>query len=245
VAGWLVNPRKGPTKVSDEGKVDREIMRKIQLLGIALVVVCAFSAFTVASASALTLVAAKWLANGAVVNANLAADTLGELLFENVLNGGAILCSGLFEGTVGANGVDNITKVFNLAGTEIPALDETGATGGLSCSGEKTCETGSEIWPVGLPFKTQLDLDTEDGKFYDLVLNAEYFILCLFFGSSINELCVAAAGTMGEVKNVAGGVEAVGSTEPLGTCNGNTEDGLITAEPNLLTVTGETLSVSE
>jgi hypothetical protein len=219
-------------------------MRKIYLIGLLALLVGAFSALSASSAFALTFTLAEWLNNGNAITANESVDTEGELLFENVLNGGAILCEGLFEGTVGANGADSITAVVNLAGATIASLDAAGSTGGIVCSGVKICETGSEIWPVGLPFKTELNLDTEDGKFYDLILNAEYAILCLFLGGSIEELCVAAANTFGEVINGTTDVEALKSAEPNGTCNGNTLDGSITVDTSLTSLLAGTLTVS-
>jgi len=221
-------------------------MRKIHLVGLLTLAVCAFSAFGASSAFALTFALAEWLKNGAALTMTESATTEGELLFENVLNSGAILCSGLFEGNVGINGADEVTKVFNLSGTEIKELDESGATGGVSCTGEKICENGSEIWPVGLPFKTSLELDTETGKFYDLILKAAYAILCLFLGASIEELCLAFEGSFGEVINGATDVEALGKVEPNGTCNGNAEDGLIEVQgTNLTSLLSGTLAASE
>jgi hypothetical protein len=229
-------------------------MRKFQLLGFALVAVCAFSALVTASVFALGFTLAEWLANGKAITVLTSAVTEGELLFENVLNGGAILCSGLFEGSVGANGEDEVTKVLILAGVEIPELDvkedeEKGiaGTGGISCVAEKTCENGSEIWPWKLPFLTTLDLDTEEvEKFYDLVAaGAGYSILCLFLNMSINELCEKVAGTFGQVENGPTSVVLIGSSEPLGTCNGNAEDTLTSVDEALIfLLNGETLTVS-
>ena len=60
-------------------------MRKIQLLGLMLVAVCAFGAFGVASAfAALEFTLAEWLVGSAAITAALKSDTLGELLFENL-----------------------------------------------------------------------------------------------------------------------------------------------------------------
>lgn len=226
-------------------------MRKIQLLGIAaLVVVCAFSALSTASASA-AFTLAEWLVGGAKFTGELVADTLGGLLLENTSSGGAILCSGLFEGTVAENGKDLITMVYNLSGTLIEELDETGATGGISCEGEKICGTGSEVWPLHLPWVTDLELVTTEEKWFDLVLtNANgllpaYFILCLVGSISVNELCEAANDSGSEVLNVTGGVEPMGLAEPLGKCGSTENVANIEADAGgLITVVGG-LSVSE
>jgi hypothetical protein len=222
-------------------------MRKVQLLGIALVVLCAFSGFIAASAFA----TAEWLANGNPIAAPSNTETGGELAFFNEERKAGFLCSGVFGGTVGAGGADSITDVLNLALVEIKELDESGATGGVSCvSDGNTCENGSEIWPVKLPFKTSLELRETGGvnEYYDKIEKAEYFVLCLAVGGLVDEteLCESATGAAGKVVNVAGGVEPTGSVEPLGTCNGHAGVGLITADAGgLITLTnGEALTVS-
>lgn len=231
-------------------------MKKIQLLGIALVALCAFSAFTTASAfAALEFELAQWLANGARIATALASDTLGELSFENSEKKAGFLCSGLFEGTVGPESADVLTKLVSLANITIAELDESGATGGIACvSDGKTCESG-EIWPLNFPILTELELDkgSSPEEYFDLLLPNEkgllpaYFLLCLVLGISVDELCEAVSGSGGEVKNVTGGVEPVGKVEPEGTCGGTTGVGLITADPGgLITLTnGEPLTVSE
>jgi len=238
------------------GKVVPIMMRKIQVFGLVAMAVCAFGALTSSSAFALGFAAAKWLDNGKEATAGSLTTTEAELLFENAKLGAAILCSGIFDGTVGAAGVDEVTAVLTLGGVNVLALDETGATGGIKCTAEtptaKICEAESEIWPAKLPFKTQLDLDTEEvEKYFDLVVEGEYFILCLVFGVSIDELCVAAAGSFGSVENEVGGVIATGAVSPLGECtkaNGEKEKevGLIESEFTLISLnSGDTLSVSE
>lgn len=222
----------------------KDRMRKVCLFGSLVVVVAAFVAFTASSAFALSFENSKWLLNGGQITSNQSASAEGEMLFENVLNGGAVLCSGLLEGTVGTEGKDEVTKVFNLSGTEIPELDAASSTGGISCVGVKTCETGSEVWPVGLPFKGQLKLDTETGLFVHAA-GAGVAVLCLFLGGSIEELCVAAEGAAAEIANGATDVELLGSVEHKTTCNGNTEDGLVTVDAALGSTLTGTLSVSE
>jgi len=229
-------------------------MRKFSLVGLGLVVVCAFSALATTSAFALGLTTAQWLVNGAKITANLPADTLGELLFEDTELGGAILCSGLFEGTIGAEGQDETTMVFDLENKLIEELDSSAATGGLKCvADEKICLVNSEIWPVNLPFLTLLKLDTEETEtFWDqLDLNANglmpgYWIRCLTSLVTIEELCEAAVGAIGELLNVAGGVEPMGEITPLGTCRAIAGIGLISADANgLITSSEGTVSVSE
>jgi len=229
-------------------------MRKFSLVGLGLVVVCAFSALATTSAFALGLTTAQWLVNGAKITANLPADTLGELLFEDTELGGAFLCSGLFEGTIGAEGQDETTMVFNLEGTLIEELDASSATGGLKCvADEKICLVNSEIWPVNLPFLTLLKLDTEEAEaywdVYDLNANGlmpGYWIRCLTSLVTIEALCEAAVGAVDELLNVTGGVEPMGEFTPLGVCRGNPGIDLISNDPGgLITSSEGTVSVSE
>jgi len=226
-----------------------------------LVALCAVTGFSATSAFALEFTTGQWLVNNARITANQSADTEGELLFENLLNTADILCSGLFEGTIGANGVDEVTKVFSLEPNqkEIPELDPAEAGTGIKCTAVKLCEPNPEIWPVNLPFKTQLDLDTTEEKWFDLILKGgkpgeglefpAYTILCKVLGVNVEELCEAVEG-FGELSNNAAmtDVESLGAITPEGLCNGNAEDGLIENNAEnvaLITVLSGTLQVSE
>lgn len=222
-------------------------MRKIQIFGIALVAMCAFSALIGTQAFAvLTFELAQWLANGALIAEPLLSDAVGGLLFEDLLTSASFLCSGLLEGTVGPDSEDEITMVYDLSGRLIEELDEATATNGLVCENIKLCSK-SEVWPVKLPWLTEVELDVETGLFYELTFGAQYNVLCEVLGMDKVELCVALEGTSGELLNVAGGVEAMGVAEPESTCNGEANMGLLEADAgNLITLTnGEPLTVSE
>jgi hypothetical protein len=232
-------------------------MRKIQLMGIAVVAVFALSAFAASSALA-AFSAAEWLEGnpGKVIAAAKVAETKGGLTLENVKEKASILCTGAFDGTVGPGSADEVTKVLTSAGVEVPELDETTATGGIKCTGVKTCETESEVWPQHLPWKSEVQTELAAKTFFDLVLkNAKgvvpgYTILCLALGGLVNveELCEAVEGSSGQLLNLAAGVEPTGSIEPLGPCNGTAEVGLIIADAGglaTLYLSTEVLSVSE
>ena len=221
-------------------------MRKIHLFTVAVVAMCAFSALVTASASAvLTFEKAEWLSGGVAITEALLADSVGELLFENLLNTADNLCSGLFEGTVGPGGADTVTMVYNLAGT---LIEELGAAGtGLLCESMALCEPNTaEIWPTGLPWKTEALLDPSNGLFYQLLENSSYHIFCLGpFGIAAEELCTTPDANI-EVLNVAGGVEPMGAFEPEAECNGNAEEGFVEAVAGgTITLTGGgTLTIS-
>ncbi len=224
-------------------------MRKIQVFWLVLVAMCAFSALASTQAfGALTFALAQWLANGSLILEALLSDAEGGILFEDLLTGATFLCSGLFEGTVGPESADEITMVYSLPGTTLIAeLDEATATGGIVCTEGLTLCSKAEIWPVKLPWLTEVELDVETGLFYELITGAEYNLLCEVLGMDKVELCEVLPGTTSELLNVTGGVEVMGVAEPESTCNGETEMGLAEADPgNLITlVNGESLTVSE
>jgi hypothetical protein len=241
-------------------------MRKFRLLGFLLVAVCAFSAVVTASAFALTFALANWLENGNIINAEKLSDIEGELLFVDLEDGVEFLCSGIFDGSVGANGTDEITEVLTLGGVRVPELDEPGATGGITCTTIKTCIANKvEVWPINLPYKTELMLDTEDGLFYDLTtannsgLWPGYFLLCeVIPGIDSTELCLGLSDLIQEKSNnaTAGDVELLGLISPDLDCGPQTGTGhehieVAAAENNaqnialILLVNNATLAVSE
>jgi hypothetical protein len=219
-------------------------MKKTQIVALAFAAVVAFSAFTSASAFALTFEKAKFLINGAdiPVGTTVPIDAIGELLFENLLNGAAFTCSGLFEGVAESGGVGRITKVFSLAGTEIKEL--TSPNVALSCTNEKTCEK-PEANPDTLPFGVEAEQD--EGSFYVLIKGSYEFTCTIFGGIKIEELCEPPAGTGigGVITNLATDFEAGAATEPRSVCNGNAEEGSLTnLAGNLTSSTAGNLAVS-
>jgi hypothetical protein len=190
----------------------------IMLMGVSAVGMSAVPAF------ALTFEPALWLDNGSDVLELTSTDQEGGITLENVLNGAAILCEGIFDGSVGPEGESEITSVLLLSGTLLPSLDETGATGGWSCTGVNLCSTGSEEWPLNLPW--HMNLVEDEGVFYDELLTAAgYFILCLTILGTVEELCEDPIGSQFEVLNVAGGVEFMGAGSLNGPCGTNANEG--------------------
>jgi hypothetical protein len=83
-------------------------MRKIQLLGVAMVALFAFGALTAMSASAANVyLLAEWLVGGTAVTTQLLIEMSGELLMEDTKGAlGAplmVLCSLILDGWVGPN----------------------------------------------------------------------------------------------------------------------------------------------
>jgi hypothetical protein len=219
------------------------MLRKIQALGLALVAMAALSAFASAAASALTFELALWLFNGSDIVNPVLVTSVGELLFLNVLNGAIIHCHGQFEGFVENESKDQITMVWNL---ELTHLIEELVGAAIECESLAVCDAGSAlIWPIKLPWRTEVEQDPEGPTFWELTFGAAYHIECTVFGIPTVEECVAAEGTAAEILNVTGGVETMGVATPLATCNNNAEEGEIEAEVGNLTSSGEgTISAS-
>jgi hypothetical protein len=88
-------------------------MRKFYGLGLAMVAVCAIGVLSAASASAITFLLAEWLSSGSSITATLLTETTGgEVAFTETLDGIKIdiLCSGIFDGSIGPNGADEIEE---------------------------------------------------------------------------------------------------------------------------------------
>jgi hypothetical protein len=149
-------------------------MRKnFRLLGVALVAVFAFGVLTAASASAtVTFLLAEWLWNSGPVTAELLVDVEGELLLEDKALGTDILCSGVLDGWVNANGADLITEILTLSGVEVdvPLV----ANLALSCTNQAGCENPL-LWADNLPWKTLLELmeDPAGTNFFVILIFSE------------------------------------------------------------------------
>jgi hypothetical protein len=203
-------------QVSDEGKAD-QVMKRIHIIGISLIAIFAFSVVAAASASAaITVLLAEWLVNGTGVATTLNVTSTGELLLEDekvsLLFGAKamVLCSGILDGTIGANGVDEVLELLNLAGAAISLTALTGTS--LSCTNQENCES-SKVWAVKLPWKTLLELVEELGfvGFADLTEGTPgWYVECTALGIKLEDECTALQD-ISEKVNVAGGVEDVSS----------------------------------
>jgi hypothetical protein len=197
-------------------------MKKIQTLGLALAALFVFSAMLAATASAEITLLAEWLAAGAAITTALASATTGEILLEDtkvpLIGKVAVVCSGILDGTVNANGVDEITKVLTLAGVETGTPLVAGT--GLLCTTQTACENNAdiEVWPLGLPWPTLL-FKMESGAFLDLVAKSGYEVACLVLGA-VSDECTS-TDTELLVQNGATGAETPSGSkaEPLANCS--------------------------
>jgi hypothetical protein len=229
-------------------------MKRIQVLGLALVAVVAVSAFVASAASAVTFLLAEWLITGVPLTGTLAVEQTGELNLINTNGGGLgvrveLLCSGTLDGTIGPNGADEITELLNLEKVAINLTPLVGTA--LACTNTKNC-TEPLVWAEELPWKTELVLmeDTES-FFVDLLINGKYYAECLILGVSVNELCEAATTAI-KITNIAEGLDAEFSDAfqelaelKLGVCGGRAETaiveglGLIVPDAGTLTASSE------
>lgn len=179
-------------------------MKKFETVLLALFAVMAFSAVVASSASAETTLAAEWLHNGAAVTTTLPTEISGNALLEDTGAKAALLCSAIFVGNVQAGGKDEVTEVLNLKKEKI----ELGVLGLSVASGDcvnvSGCGAPAEIWPEGLPGKSQLFL-RENGTFADMATGSGtggtggYTSLCTVL-IDVEDTCTGTLGT-GPVEN--------------------------------------------
>ena len=245
-----LKPRKRQTKPR-RGKGWKE-MKKFRLLGVALAAVFAVAAMTVASASAAPVfLLAEWLVNGAAITTPHNTDAEGsEILIEETILGIKIdvLCSGIFDGNVQANGVDVVSELLALAGGS--AINLTNA---LVCTNSLNCPEPLVV-ASHLPYKTTLELMEEEGStfFVDLFEGSGgapgYEVECM--GSGTADECTGnvALKMTNEGSNVDGLFEDAFNMlagDKLANCSvAGTEAGLVEGLGTTLLTTGGTLAVS-
>ena len=181
-------------------------MRKIRLLGVALLALFAFGALTAVSASAAFLLA-EWLVGGAPVTTELLVEMTGELLLEDTKGAlGSpvmVLCSLTFDGWIGPNSLGWISEVLSLGGVAISNTVLTGES--LICAAQTGCETNTTVlvWLIGLPTETEIELLEQTGGPFFVVLVLKkigyYASACLVMGVSGEDECTAAGESAGEL----------------------------------------------
>ena len=142
----------------------------------------------------------KWLANGGEITTTITSDTSGELLFEDMGAAGKpdVVCSILFEGTVGPGSSDSIEKIVDLENkSPLKCTDKNGI-----------CSTPVAVTPLHLPWSTLLTVDGEtlrDGISNSGAGEAGYTVDCNSLLGLVEDTCEG--NTSGKVTNVEGGVE--------------------------------------
>lgn len=220
-------------------------MKKIHILGVALVATLAFGAIAVSSA-----IAAEWLLDGNPVESTTATTSEGEVTLDNqkvILIGHVeVKCSGILDGNVGLGGVDEITKVLSLI-TKLE-ITELGGETGLECVNVLNCPEPL-VFPDNLPWRslllsTTLDaLETEGGG---VEVQPGWSVICM--GNGTEGLCSGKAVL--DLTDVTEGVQAEFNLEEEekektgGKCTQGGEDAGFVAGTGVIEVEGKTLSVS-
>jgi hypothetical protein len=176
-------------------------MRKLHVLGAVLAALFALGVLTASSASAVTFLLAEWLVNGIGTTNTQLVETEGESEFtENlgILGVIRILCSGIFVGSIGPNGADEITELLELGTGLARITNELVETSGLTCTNIEKC-TSPLVWADKLPWLTlaELMVDGTEEFFVDLLTssgagNPGYHIFCM--GSGLGDLCTVVEG---------------------------------------------------
>ena len=227
-------------------------MKKIHILWLALVAVAGFSALATASASA-----TQWLINGNPVTELTSVDTEGELELtdlKTIAGAATVKCSGILDGSVGPAGEDEITEVLTLEGGLVSSTPLAGTP--LLCTGVKACSTTAnevEVWPLNLPWLTQLELVgtvfkdhlfTTAGETNSELQPGYEITNCLVLGVNTTDDCKGLG--FAALTNEGSNVDALFEKEPLATCElGGAASGEIKGLGTILTLSGLPLAVSE
>lgn len=174
-------------------------MRKIQLLGLALFAVFAFSAVGAASAFA----ESEFLLNKNLITENTTAEGEGELTLITgkvpLLTNVEVLCSGILHGEI--LGIDPkhilITSVLDLFTHNITELGVSGEFG-AECINVTHCPEPL-VYVDNLPWLAQVELMADGSTLLDLTEDEEepkglpgYEVICM--GSSLEDLCEGLVG---------------------------------------------------
>jgi len=183
-------------------------------MAMTLFALLAFGALTAASASA-TFLLAEWLVGGTAVATELLVEIGGELLLEDTALKAMVLCSGILDGWVGPNSLDFVTEVLSLSGGEINPTVLVGTP--ILCVAQEGCSSTAEtpnIWPVGLPWESELELLEQTGYTGFVILltspgegSVGYYVECTILGVRSTDECKT---TLGVAELTLSGANAVG-----------------------------------
>jgi len=221
-------------------------MKKHQIVLLALAAVFALSAVLAATASAEATLLAEWLFKAAPITTLTATETKGKLILLDEGIGAEVECEGTLDGSVGANGEDEITEVLSKAGAKV-----TLGAPLTSCVSLKGCEAAKaiELSPAEtLPWHSLLYLDETTGSFLDTIFQAAGFeIVCTILDIKATDTCTM-TGETSTLVNQTAGAEATGLAEPAANCTiGGTAKGRETyvAGNKITNTKGEAILVSE
>jgi len=198
-------------------------MKRINVIGLALVAALALSVVAAASASA-----HEWLIGGKAIAKATAVTSKGTLeLEDSKATGGAVKvsCTGIDKGTVGPGAADEITSITNEKGENT-----------ITCTFVKNgaCEAGTAptAAAVDLPWKTTIE--AVEGRTRDVIREngkgePGWAVTCKTFLGNITDTCKTKEGNTA-LAEVAEGVNATfDAFSPKATCsNGGAGAGVVT-----------------
>lgn len=221
-------------------------MKKINIVGLALVAVAAFFAVSVASASATP----EWLIKAAPVTVLTSVQTTGLLTLTDLkasfLGASSVDCEATLVGSVGPTGEDETTEI--VAGAL--KTKGNGLTGAfIECKGVQGCEGNGHVYPIGLPWLTQLELSGTviiDHTIPGVGTTMGYAIECSIFGVKEEDECTQALfSPLIENMAVENDVLGIVNEENASHCSLSGENsGDALGEGLISTLTGEALAVS-
>jgi hypothetical protein len=228
-------------------------MKKFQTVVLALFAVLACGALFASAASAETTLLALWLHNGVQVTVKVSIEISGSLAFTDSGAKVTLLCKGILDGNVSAEGSDETVEVLNSAKekVELGKLGLSIAKG--DCVNVKGCGAPAEVWPEGLPWKNKLFL-RENGTFAVSITGSGtggtfgYTSLCTVL-IDVEDTCTTTKGELTVENDLEDAAFPAGAkVTPNANCTvGGKETGEDeTAELSLISlVNGELLTVSE
>jgi len=189
-------------------------MKRFQVVGVTLFALLAFGALTAASASA-TFLLAEWLVGGTGLATELLIEVGGELLLEDTALKAMVLCSGILDGWIGPNSLDFVTEVLSLSGGAISSTVLVGTP--ILCEAQEGCSKTAEtpnLWPVGLPWESELELLEQTGYTgFAILLSSQsgsalgYYLECTILGVKSTDTCTS---TLAAAELTLSGTTAVG-----------------------------------
>jgi len=236
-------------------------MRRIHVLAVALAAVFVASVAVVSTASAVEFLLALWLevleTTTDPVTVYLLVEISGELELADVktiFGESKILCSGILDGNIGPESLDQISEVLTLPEPK-EVINLTGLVElGLACTDLTGFCPEPLVWAEGLPWETELELmvDGTEEFFADLLFKGEYEVKCMAGAFITEDLCESPTVAVKATNNVEGGVDLEFSDAfqvlaglTLGKCSlGGLESATVTGL-GILIDPGATITVSE
>lgn len=183
----------------------------------AVFAVCAFSVVFAATASAEATLLAEWLIKGSAVTTLTPTMTEGTTLMEDKTFGDSIECHREYDGSVGDNGEDEVTRILSLMGEEVTLTKPLTVASG-DCKIVSGCNSADAVeWdPLLLPWHTLMFLDAS-GEYLDIIFKAGYEVTCTILGIKVTDECTVENASVELVASIEG-AEAKGVVGPNASC---------------------------